>query len=116
MAKDWNVAYEEGDTPWDMGYASPPLIEFLKCHSITGRVLVPGCGAGHDVRALAVQGADVIGLDIAPRAIDKAKSFSASWNECYEMGDFLNLGKQYHHSFDWIVEHTCLCAVDTSER
>ena len=30
MARDWNAAYEVGDTPWDKGYASPPLIEFLK--------------------------------------------------------------------------------------
>ena len=52
MARDWNAAYRLGDTPWDKGYAAPPLIEFLKRQSISGCVLVPGCGAGHDVRAL----------------------------------------------------------------
>ena len=116
MARDWNAAYEGGDTPWDKGYASPPLIEFLNFQPISGRVLVPGCGAGHDVRALAVEGVEVIGLDIAPRGIDKAETFPVSCGERYELGDFLNLGKQYHHSFDWIVEHTCLCAIDPSER
>jgi SAM-dependent methyltransferase len=79
-------------------------------------VLVPGCGTGHDVRALAAEGVEVIGLDIAPRGIDKAETFPVSCGERYELGDFLNLGKQYHHSFDWIVEHTCLCAIDPSER
>ena len=39
MARDWNAAYEEGDTPWDKGYASPPLIEFLKLQS-NFRILV----------------------------------------------------------------------------
>ena len=116
MARDWNAAYEGGDTPWDKGYASPPLIEFLKLQSISGRVLVPGCGAGHDVRALAAEGAEVVGLDIAPRGINKAETFPVLYDERYELGDFLNLGKQYHHSFDWIVEHTCLCAIDPSER
>ena len=116
MAKDWNAAYEVGETPWDKGYASPPLIEFLNFQPILGRVLVPGCGAGHDVRALAAEGVEVIGLDIAPRGIDKAETFPVSCGERYELGDFLNLGKQYHHSFDWIVEHTCLCAIDPSER
>jgi len=116
MARDWNAAYEGGDTPWDKGYASPPLIEFLKLQSILGRVLVPGCGAGHDVRALAAEGVEVVGLDIAPRGIDKAETFPVSCDERYVLGDFLNLGKQYHHAFDWIVEHTCLCAIDPSER
>ena len=116
MARDWNAAYEGGDTPWDKGYASPPLIEFLKLQSISGRVLVPGCGAGHDVRALAAESVQVVGLDIAPRGIDKAETFPVSYDERYELGDFLNLGKQYHHAFDWIVEHTCLCAIDPSER
>ena len=116
MARDWNAAYEGGDTPWDKGYASPPLIEFLKLQSISGRVLVPGCGAGHDVRALAAEGIEVVGLDIAPRGINKAETFPVSYGERYELGDFLNLGKQYHQAFDWIVEHTCLCAIDPSER
>ena len=116
MARDWNAAYELGDTPWDKGYASPPLIEFLKCQSISGRVLVPGCGAGHDVRALAAQGAEVVGLDIAMRGIDKAEAFSGICDERYELGDFLKLDKQYHSSFDWIVEHTCLCAIDPCDR
>jgi SAM-dependent methyltransferase len=116
MARDWNAAYEGGDTPWDKGYASPPLIEFLKLQPISGRVLVPGCGAGHDVRALSAEGAEVVGLDIAPRGINKAENFPVSCGERYELGDFLNLGKQYHQAFDWIVEHTCLCAIDPSER
>ena len=116
MARDWNAAYKLGDTPWDKGYASPPLIEFLKRQSILGRVLVPGCGAGHDVRALAAQGAEVVGLDIALRGIHKARAFPVSCGERYELGDFLNLEKQYHSSFDWIVEHTCLCAIDLGER
>ena len=116
MARDWNAAYEGGDTPWDKGYASPPLIEFLKLQTISGRVLVPGCGAGHDVRALAAEGIEVVGLDIAPRGINKAETFPVSYGERYELGDFLNLGKQYHQAFDWIVEHTCLCAIDPSER
>jgi SAM-dependent methyltransferase len=116
MARDWNAAYKEGDTPWDKGYASPPLIEFLNLQSISGRVLVPGCGAGHDVRVLAAEGVEVVGLDIAPRGINKAETFPVSYDERYELGDFLNLGKQYHQAFDWIVEHTCLCAIDPSER
>ena len=58
----------------------------------------------------------MVGLDIALRAIQKARAFPVSCDERYELGDFLNLEKQYHSSFDWVVEHTCLCAIDPGER
>jgi SAM-dependent methyltransferase len=116
MARDWNKAYEENDTPWDKGYASPPLVDFLARQSILGRVLVPGCGSGHDVRVLAAQGAEVIGMDIAPGAIRKAATFPAAGREGYELGDFLNLSAKHVGAYDWVVEHTCLCALDPGQR
>ena len=116
MAKDWNRAYEQHDTPWDKGYASPPLLEFLKRHSVSGHVLVPGCGTGHDVRALAAQGAHVVGLDIAPRAVRQAQVFPLVEAERYECGDFLDLDEAHCGRYDWVVEHTCLCALDLSQR
>ena len=116
MAKDWDAAYEAGETPWDKGYASPPLVEFLKRQAISGRVLVPGCGTGHDVRALAAQGAEVVGMDIAPGALRKATTFPLTGGEFYTQGDFLNLDASHRGVFDWVVEHTCLCALDPSQR
>lgn len=130
MPRDWNNAYLNDETPWDKGYAAPPLAEFLErlkgqtvdgrsapaSGRIEGRVLVPGCGTGHDVRLLAAQGAEVIGLDLAPSALKKAESFPKAGRESYEWGDFLNLEAAYHGAFDWVVEHTCLCAIERSER
>ncbi|HKK19820.1 MAG TPA: methyltransferase domain-containing protein [Opitutales bacterium] len=116
MPRDWNSAYENGDTPWDKGYAAPPLVEFLERRVIRGRVLVPGCGTGHDVRLLAGQGAEVTGLDIASGALEKAAAFPKTGDESYQPGDFLNLEAGFHGAFDWVVEHTCLCAIDPTER
>ena len=116
MARDWNQAYEQYNIPWDKGYASPPLVEFLQRQSVTGHVLVPGCGTGHDVRALAKQGAEVFGLDIAPGAVRKAQSHEAAGSERYATGDFLNLETRHCAAYDWLVEHTCLCALDVSQR
>ena len=116
MSRDWNKAYAEEDTPWDKGYAAPPLVEFLQKHRISGRVLVPGCGTGHDVRALAAQGAEVLGLDIAPGAIAKAEAFPLAGTESYELGDFLYPAVKHHGAYDWVFEHTCLCALDPEER
>ena len=116
MSKDWNKAYAEGNTPWDKGYASPPLRAFLKTHRLEGRVIVPGCGSGYDVRLLAEQGASVLGLDIAPLALEKARSLPSVGNEDYVLADFLNLPSEYHRQFDAVVEHTCLCALDPVDR
>ena len=116
MSKDWNTAYEVGDTPWDKGEAAPPLQEFLERRNITGSVLVPGCGSGHDVRLLAEQGADVLGLDIAAAAVRLAVERSKVRGECYAHGDFLNLSEDLRGQFDWLVEHTCLCALDPELR
>ncbi|PPD66982.1 hypothetical protein GOBAR_DD36137 [Gossypium barbadense] len=43
-----------------------------------GRVLVPGCGTGYDVVAMACPGRYVVGLDISEEAIKKAKQMSSS--------------------------------------
>jgi len=116
MPRDWDSAYENDDTPWDKGYAAPPLLEFLDKQSVQGQVLVPGCGTGHDVRVLTQQGAAVTGLDIAPRALRKAAAFPSVGDEGYALGDFLELDKKYHGAFDWLVEHTCLCAIEPWQR
>ena len=57
----WAELYRSGDTGWDQGGPSPGLVDFLKNDVGPGRaipfqsghVLVPGCGHGHDARALA---------------------------------------------------------------
>lgn len=116
MPRDWNKAYEEGDTPWDKGYASPPLAEFLNRRRIEGRALVPGCGTGHDVRLLAAHGAEVVGMDIAPRALHEAGAFTRCGRESYVLGDFLRASEEHLSAYEWVVEHTCLCAINPCDR
>ena len=83
---------------------------------MAGRVLVPGCGSGHDVRALAANpGAEVIGLDLAPSAALAAARFPRAGGEIYVTGDFL-AGNCPGAPFDWIFEHTCFCALAPSLR
>lgn len=115
-AVDWESRYRHGDTPWEKGGAAPPLTTFLTKHPIRGTVLVPGCGSGHEVRALTLQGAQAVGLDVAESAIATARSFSPAGNESYERGDLFELSESWHGRFDWVVEHTCFCAIDPALR
>ena len=109
--KDWDKAYQEGETPWDKGYASPAIAEWLQKNSLEGGVLVPGCGLGHDVRLLASHNNQVTGIDISQTAISKAKAIEVVNNESYRVADFFNLPEYYSQSFDWVVEHTFFCAI-----
>jgi len=109
---NWDQAYQENFTPWDKGEPSPPLVAFLECHELTGRVLVPGCGVGHDVAFLVSRGVDAIGLDIAPTAIERAKARYPELAERFVLGDLFELKGE----FDAVVEHTCLCALPPAWR
>jgi len=113
---EWEKRWQDGDTGWDHGAPSPPLVEFLEKERVEGRVIVPGCGSGHDVRALAKGGAEVVGLDLAPSALVKARRFAPVGRERYEEGNWLAPGPEEKDRYDWVVEHTCFCAIDPSER
>ena len=113
---DWENRWQAGDTGWDHGEPSPALIEYLESNPLAGHVLVPGCGSGHDVRAVARGGAEVLGLDIAPSALRKAREFPSVGKESYACGDWLDLDPGYYGRFDWVVEHTCFCAIAPSMR
>ena len=113
---NWDARYLAGDTPWNEGYAAPALTEFLVHHPIRGEVLVPGSGPGHDVRALAIHGAKVTGLDLSPTAIELARSYPKAGGEQYELGNLFQLSDTWNARFDWIVEHTCFCAIPTPAR
>ena len=112
----WEAHYREGDTPWEKGFGAPPLAEYLERSTFQGRVLVPGCGFGHDVRLLARQGARPLGLDVSPNALASARSFQPAGEEEYLLGDLFDLDGSLKGSFAGVFEHTCLCAIDPARR
>ncbi len=113
---DWNERYRLGDTPWEKGRAHPVLADAHSRYDLRGRILVPGCGSGHDVRAVAIGGAEVIGLDLAPAAFQSAQSHPPVGHETYIVGDLFAPPADWLGTFDWIVEHTCFCAIPPARR
>jgi len=113
---DWETRYQNGDTPWDKGVAAPPLVDFLTRYQIRGRVLVPGSGPGHDVRILASHGASATGLDLSDTAIHQALNSPRVAGEIHERGNLFALPSSWSGRFDWVVEHTCFCAIDPDRR
>ncbi|GJN00890.1 hypothetical protein PR202_ga18113 [Eleusine coracana subsp. coracana] len=74
LSDAWQKSWEAGLTPWDLGKPTP-IIEHLVASGTLpkGRALVPGCGMGYDVVALASPERFVVGLDISDAAVKKAK-------------------------------------------
>ena len=120
MNTDWEASYRACVTPWDKGAPAPPLLEWLAQpgHRFHGEVLVPGCGYGHDARAIAATGqaAAVCGLDLSNTAVEQARLFPVVGGESYLVADLLALPLGLRDRFDWIVEHTCFCAIDPLRR
>lgn len=119
MPTDWEERYQTGDMPWEKGEPSPGLVDFLnsRANLPRGRVLVPGCGCGHDARAWARAGFSVTGLDIAPSAVRFARERSAALegiNLEFLQADFLSHSPE--QPFDWLFEHTLYCAIDPENR
>ena len=119
MLTDWDAHYRAGDLPWDKGAAAPPLLEWLAdpAHRLTGEVLVPGCGLGHDVRAIAAdREARVRGLDYSPAAVAQASALPRVGGETYVEADLFDLPPPLRGRFDRVFEHTCFCAIDPERR
>lgn len=123
----WAELYRTGDTGWDQGGPSPGLVDFLKndvgagraVPQPSGRALVPGCGRGHDARALAAAGFDVIGLDVVKNAVQEATRIAKSerlTKILFKQADFLNLPDRLRGPYDLIFENTFFCAIDPAHR
>ncbi|KAK3128422.1 hypothetical protein QOZ80_6BG0461440 [Eleusine coracana subsp. coracana] len=115
----WQKSWEAGLTPWDLGKPTP-IIEHLVASGTLpkGRALVPGCGMGYDVVALASPERFVVGLDISDAAVKKAKQWSSSSpNADY----FTFLAEDFFkwtpsEQFDLIFDYTFFCALEPSLR
>jgi SAM-dependent methyltransferase len=108
---DWEKRYLSGMTGWDQGVSSPALDHWLESMS-PGRVLVPGCGHGHEIAVLAAAGHAVTAVDIAPSAVARLEQSLAEEGLEAEVlqADLLHWEPQA--PFDAIYEQTCLCALE----
>lgn len=114
-ARYWQTRYLEGNTPWDIGYAAPALVQyFQRIHDPTIRILIPGAGYGHEAAWLNDHGfANTWICDWAPKAIEafinRHPDFPADRILCQ---DFFSL----HLQVDLIIEQTFLSALPPSRR
>lgn len=111
----WEQRYRERLTGWDRGGASPALRWWLTSDAAPAcgaRVLVPGCGYGHEVLALAQSGYRVTAVDFAPAAVTGVRrrlADAGATDVDVIQADVFEWQPQ--EPFDAIYEQTCLCAL-----
>lgn len=109
---DWEQRYIEQKMPWDRGEINPALAQWIASERLPqGRVLVPGCGRGHEVLHLAELGWQVTAVDLAPSALTFLAETLSQHGLSAELilADFLKWQPQA--PFDLIYEQTTLCAL-----
>ena len=116
----WESHYQEENTPWDLGQAAPAFISLLysKEPPIPGRAAILGCGRGYDALIFATHGFDVIGFDFSASAIADAQSIAdtADSPAKFMQRDIFDLPAEFENYFDYVIEHTCFCAMEPERR
>lgn len=70
---DFNDMYETGIPPWDIGRPQPRFVSLGQSGAVQGSVLDAGCGTGENALYVASLGHEVVGIDGAPSAIERAR-------------------------------------------
>lgn len=117
----WEQRYQEGTDRWDLGKASPPLVSLLNSPELAlkrGRVAVLGCGRGYDAMLFADRGFDTIGFDFAPLAITEATTLAQTTSNSarFLQRNIFDLADEFPTYFDYVIEHTCFCAIEPNQR
>jgi SAM-dependent methyltransferase len=113
---DWNEHYASGYTPWDSDEPDPALVATVEAGTIpAGRTLDVGCGTGANALWLAVHGFDVLGVDLSPLAIDRARArMGDSASACrFEVLDFLEDPPE--GPFDFVFDRGCFHVFDAPD-
>jgi SAM-dependent methyltransferase len=103
----WDTRYRSNVIPWDAGRVPPQLTKWLASRS-TATVLVPGCGAGYEVRAFAEHGDEVTAIEFSDAAIEAARRSLGLLAHLVRKADFFSFPTA---PYDLVYERAFLCAL-----
>ena len=75
----WDDAYAGSVPPaWDLGQPQPAFVRLAEQGLLAGTVLNAGCGTGEQTLLAASHGADALGVDVSPLALEIARGKAAA--------------------------------------
>jgi methyl halide transferase len=117
--EDWQRHYDENDMGWDLGQVAPPFVRLWEEGQLPmGKVLIPGCGRGHEVLFLAENGFEVTGVDYSDGAVTYLRNALKERNLKGQIlqQDFFSLNSSHDELYDLIIEQTFFCAISPQYR
>ena len=117
-ARKWEADYARKTDGWDLGRPTPVFKRILSSRElIPGRMIVLGAGRGHDARLFARHGFQVIAVDFASQAVQEMQRLADPEAPVEVLQhDIFTLPETLNHSFDYVLEYTCFCAIDPKRR
>jgi SAM-dependent methyltransferase len=106
----WSARYRDHVTPWDAGNVPADLRQFAATLPARTRILVPGCGSGHEVVFLAQARMDVLAIDFSPEAVALARQQAQALADRILLADFFAFDPGTT-SIEVIYERAFLCAL-----
>jgi SAM-dependent methyltransferase len=114
----WDDAYAaSAPAPWDIGRPQPVFARLADAGLLCGRLLDAGCGTGENTLLAAERGADALGIDFSPLAIERARGKAAERGipARFEVADVLNLG-QLGLAVDTVIDSGVFHVFDDGDR
>src|SRR4029077_6773204 len=110
-AARWDQTYRSSRPPWDIGRPQLAFVRLADVGELVAPVLDCGCGTGEHTLMLAERGIEVLGIDLAPAAIELArrKATDRGISADLEGGNALDLGslgRRFRAGSDSGVFHT----------
>jgi SAM-dependent methyltransferase len=117
VASRFEAIYREGTPPWDIGAPQSEFVQLAEAGEITGPVIDIGCGTGENALYLASRGLDVVGVDGAPIAVERArrKARDRALSAVFEVRDVLDMS-DVKETFDSAIDSGCFHVFDDADR
>lgn len=115
----WIDVYKTEPNPgWNLNEPAEAFKDMLPRLKLPkSRILVLGCGEGHDAAFFAKAGHLVTAVDFSKEAIARGKQkYGDLTNLNFYESDIFHLPQEWNFGFDVVVEHTCFCAIPPDQR
>ena len=123
----WDAAYAASTPPpWDLGRPQPAFVRLAREGLLAGQVLDVGCGTGEQTLLAASSGAEALGVDVSPLAVERARGKAAArgvpaaaggqvGSARFEVADALSLG-DLGLTFDTVIDSGLFHVFDDDSR
>ena len=117
-SRKWDENYEHGTDGWDLGMPTPVFKRLIASGQLVpGRMIVLGAGRGYDAREFARHGFQVTAVDFSSQAVSEMHRLATAEASVEILQhDIFTLPETRNHSYDYVLEYTCFCAIDPKRR